>query len=53
MEPLILYPGDKVEGSFAMTRQKDNPRLYDVEVSFYVVKNGVASEYVSHKYQMP
>ena len=36
-----------------MVRQTDNQRLYEVEVSFYVVRDGVASEYVSHKYTMP
>lgn len=38
-----------------MVRQKDNPRLYEVNVSFFVVSGatGQASEYVSHKYLMP
>ncbi len=54
LEPLDLQPGDRVEGSFAMLRQKENPRLYEVEVSYHVVgPGGVASANVSHKYQMP
>lgn len=38
-----------------MVRQKENPRLYEVEVSFFVVEgaSGKASEYVSHRYQLP
>lgn len=53
-QPLDLQRGDKIEGTMAMVRQKDNPRLYEVHVSFYVVGDGgQASEYVSHKYLMP
>lgn len=37
-----------------MVRQKENPRLYEVEASFFVVgADGKASEYVSHRYQLP
>lgn len=30
LQPLDLQPGDRVEGTVEMVRQKDNPRLYEV-----------------------
>lgn len=53
LEPLDLNAGDRLEGTVAMTRQADNPRLYDVEVSFYVIKDGQPANFISHKYQIP
>lgn len=50
---LELNPGDVLEGTVSMGRQEENARLYEVEVAFYVVREGLASEYVAHKYQMP
>jgi hypothetical protein len=53
LEPLDLNAGDRLEGTVAMTRQADNARLYDVEVSFYVIKDGQPANFISHKYQIP
>jgi len=53
VEGLELNPGDALEGTVSMGRQEGNARLYEVEVTFYVLRGGLACEYVAHKYQMP
>lgn len=53
LEPLDLQAGDRLEGTVGMNRQADNPRLYEVELAFYVIKDGQPASFIAHKYQIP
>jgi hypothetical protein len=52
-EAVDVDAGDRIEGTVTMTRQAENPRLYDVELGFYVLKGSTPATFITHKYQVP